>query len=163
MGTQLYLPPHMRQSVNRAELQAVIDVVRKYKHQRHAVAVATDFAYVHDGLQGKAMQWEAQGWVTTHPLVINVDLWEEVLAILLTSNCEFKWVKVPSHVSVDGNEKADHLAEQGRNMSPLYLTVRRAIQVPPPPPMRRLMGDESGPGTWVEITPLFNRMISHQC
>ena len=32
--------------------------------------------------------------------------------------------KVPSHVVIEGNEKVDQLAEKGRKMSPLCLTVR---------------------------------------
>ena len=58
-----YLSPHLRQSVKRAELQAVIDVVDRYKSRPISVAVATDFAYVHDGLQGRALQWNPARWV----------------------------------------------------------------------------------------------------
>jgi ribonuclease HI len=49
--------------------------------------------------------------------VVSVDLWEEVLEILLFSTCIFKWVKVPSNVDIEGNERADQLAEKGRNIS----------------------------------------------
>ena len=33
---------------------------------------------------------------------------------------EVKWVKVPSHVNVMGNEQANTLANQGRIVKPLY-------------------------------------------
>ena len=133
-----YLPPHLRQSINRAELQAVIDVVHRYRHRTLSVAVATDSAYVHDGVQGNALQWKASGWVTARRPVINVDLWDEMLETLLHSTCMFRSVKVPSHVDIAENEKADRLAEQGTKMSPLYNTVRRAVRPPvhpPPPPL----------------------------
>ena len=79
-NTALISPPHLRQSINRAELQAVIDVVHRYRHRALLVAVATDSAYVHDGLQSKALQWKASGWITTRGPVINIDLWDETLA-----------------------------------------------------------------------------------
>ena len=129
-----YLPPHLRQSINRAELQAVIDVLHRYKHRALSVAVATDSAYVHDGLQGKALQWKAAGWVTARGPGINVDLWDEMLEALVHSTSRFRWVKVPSHVDIAENEKADKVAEQGRKMSPLYNTVHRAVCHPVTPP-----------------------------
>ena len=152
-------PPHLRQSINRAELQAVIDVVHHYRHRTLSVAVATDSAYVHDGLQGKAMQWKAASWVTARGPVINVDLWEEILDKLLHSTCKFRWVKVPSHVDIAENEQADRLAERGKKLSPLYNTVHRAVRQPvtPPcsPPALRICADASaGPHMRVEITPL---------
>ena len=139
-----FLPLRLRQSVNRAELQAVTDVVKKYKHQPQSVAVATDSADVHDGVQSKALQWKALRWITTHGPVVNLDLWEEVLDIILSSSCTFKWIKVPSHIDIEGKERADKLAESGRSISPSYLTVRRAVQNPitPPPPLPR----EDAPG-----------------
>ena len=98
------------------------------------MAVATDSAYVHDGPQGKALQWKAAGWVTARGPVINVDLWDEMLEALVHSTCRFRWVKVPSHVDIAENEKADKLAEQGRKMSPSYNTVHRAVRHPVTPP-----------------------------
>ena len=53
---------------------------------------------------------------------------------LVHSTCRFRWVKVPSHVDIAENEKADRLAEQGRKMSPLYNTVHRAVRHPVTPP-----------------------------
>ena len=126
------------------------------------MAGATDSAYVHDGLQGKAMQWKAAGWVTARGPVINVDLWEEILDRLLHSTCKFRWVKVPSHVDIAENEKADRLAERGKKLSPLYNTVHRAVRHPvtPPcsPPAPRICVDASiGPHMRVEITPLLQQ------
>ena len=126
------------------------------------MAVATDSAYVHDGLQGKALQWKAAGWVTARGQVINVDLWDEMLETLVHSTCRFRWVKVPSHVNIAENEKADRLAKQGRKMSPLYNTVHRAVRHPvtPPcsPPVLRIRANAStGPRTCVKITPLLQQ------
>ena len=136
--------------------------MHRYGHQTLSVAVATDFAYVHDGLQGKALQWKASGWVTARGPVINVDLWDEMLETLLHSTCMFRWVKVPSHVDIAENEKADKLAEQGRKMSPLYNTIRRTVHLPVTPPCSplalRICTDAStGPRTRVELTPLLQQ------
>ena len=105
-------------------------MVHRYRHRALLVAVPTDSAYVHDGLQSKALQWKASGWITTRGPVININLWDEMLETLLHGTCTFNWVKVPSHVDIAENEKADQLAEQGRKMSPLYNTVRRAVRPP---------------------------------
>ena len=138
-----YLPPHLRQSVNRAELQAVIDVDR-YRSRTISVAVATDSAYVHDGLQGKAVQWKAAGWVTSQGPIINVDLWIKILDKLLLAVCTFEWVKVPLHVAIEGNEEAGKLAERGRKFSPLYLNVKHQVRLPVTPPSPPLPQIEAG-------------------
>ena len=108
------------------------------------------------------MQWKAAGWVTARGPATNVDLWDEILETLVHSTCRFQWVKVPNHVDIAENEKADRLAEQGRKMSPLYNTVHRAVRHPitPPcsPPVLRIRADAStGPRTCVEITPLLQQ------
>ena len=48
------------------------------------------------------------------------------------------WIKVPSHMGLQGNERADFFAESGRKMSPLYRTARNPAP-PPPPPRTPLM------------------------
>ena len=48
--TSSYLPPQSRQSVNRAELHAVIDTIIHYSQLSMKVVVAMDSAYVHNGL-----------------------------------------------------------------------------------------------------------------
>ena len=125
-----HLPPHTRQTINRAELQAVIEVVQRYHDRNLKVAVCTDSAYVYGGVQGGAHKWRAWGWVTTWGPVTNVDLWSTLMTLLDSTLVVSDWIKVPSHVAIQGNERADKLAEQGRLSSPLYLTIRH----PPQPP-----------------------------
>ena len=76
---------------------------------------------------------------------INVDLWDEILDVLLLSSNLFEWVKVPSHVE---KEKADQLAERGRKLSPLYslirLPVRQPVTPPLSPPPRLRLGSSTG-------------------
>ena len=69
-----HLPTHKKQSINKAELTAVIESVRRTSTRRVTFAVATDSAYVYGGVQGSAIRWRAQQWVTTKGPVLNADL-----------------------------------------------------------------------------------------
>ena len=64
-----------KQSINRAEPMAVIVAVRHAHTHCHTFAVATDSSYVYGGVQGSAIKWRAQQWVTSKGPVLNVDLW----------------------------------------------------------------------------------------
>ena len=105
-----------------------------FGHQAVQVAVMTDSSYVHSGLQGNAMRWRANGWVSAQGPVTNVDLWIDLMQILDVSLAQFSWVKVPSHAGIPGNDRADELALSGRLSSPLYATVRARVPPPPSPP-----------------------------
>ena len=49
----------------------------------------------------------------------NVELWKELLTELESPHRTVQWIKVPSHVGIQGNKEADSLAEDGRLNSPL--------------------------------------------
>ena len=113
------------------------------------IAVATNSSYVFGGLQGSAIRWRAQQWVTNKGPVLNVELWVELLEMLDVARAAYEWIKVPRHVQLDGNERADTLAELGRKASPLYARANRRSHLlltlvaasperispsPPPPP-----------------------------
>ena len=61
--------------------------------------------------------------------VLNVDLWIDLLELLDQASASYEWIKVPSHVQMEGNERADALAELGRKSSPLYAKAGRQPQV----------------------------------
>ena len=61
--------------------------------------------------------------------LLNVDLWIDLLELLDQAFASYEWIKVLSHVQVEGNERADALAELGRKSSPLYARVSRQPQV----------------------------------
>ena len=50
--------------------------------------------------------------------MINVDLWIELLELLDTSVASYERIKVPSHMQLEGNERADALVELGKKSSP---------------------------------------------
>ena len=83
-------------------------------------ATATDSAYVFSGLQGTPLRWRANGWVTVHGPVTNVDLWIELMDLIDRSVALVEWIKVPSHIGISTHNRADQLAEEGRKAYPLY-------------------------------------------
>mmetsp|Transcript_94327 Transcript_94327/g.163058 ORF Transcript_94327/g.163058 Transcript_94327/m.163058 type:complete len:204 (-) Transcript_94327:177-788(-) len=52
----------------------------------------------------------------TGKMVGNVDLWQAIQEALKDKTAETNWVKVPSHVDIEGNEKADEFAKEWKNM-----------------------------------------------
>ena len=50
----------------------------------------------------------------------NVDLWIRALDLVDKVTATVKWIQVPSHTDILGNERADVLVEEGRVSSPLY-------------------------------------------
>ena len=113
--------------------------VRRTVTRKATFAVATDSSYVFCGVQGSAVRWRAQHRVTSKGPVLNVDLWIELLELLDTAVPSYEWIKVPSHVQLKGNERADALAEIGRKSSPLYAqaghhpqTLLTPVAVSPP-------------------------------
>ena len=54
------------------------------------------------------------GWRTKKGQTIkNVDLWQQMDEELQKRQAAQEWVKVPSHVDLEGNEHADKLADEG--------------------------------------------------
>ena len=62
--------------------------------------------------------------------VSKVQLWKELLQHLDSTFQDILWIKIPSHVNVEGNEQADTLANNGRLSNPLYPT-RKTPKVHP--------------------------------
>ena len=120
-----HLPVGKKQTINRAELMAVIVAVKRTHTRQHSFAVATDSSYVYGGVEDSAIKWRAQHWVTNKGPVLNVDLWINLLELLDLASTNYEWIMVPSHVQVEGNERADTLAELGRKSSPLYARAGR--------------------------------------
>ena len=96
------------------------------------LATATDSVDVSSGVQGSALKWRANSWVTAQGPVTNVDMWIRLMILIDQSKAHLAWIKVPSHMGLQGYERADFLAEAGRKMSLLYRTARNPA--PPPPP-----------------------------
>ena len=113
-----FVPDDYRQTNNSAELLAVIRALRIFS--TGDIAICTDSQYVVLGATGAARRWRLRGWVGSSGPVSNVPLWEQLLAALDENPRTVHWVKVPSHVTVEGNNEADRLADQGRQLHPRF-------------------------------------------
>jgi ribonuclease HI len=96
---------------NRMELTAVIRALEALK-RRCRIRVYTDSQYVQKGISEWISSWKRRGWRTAdRKPVKNVDLWQELDALVRTHDIEWHWVR--GHSGHDGNERADALANRG--------------------------------------------------
>ena len=134
-----YVPVHFRQTNNTAELLAVVRALQILSFGK--VAICTDSEYVFLGATGAARRWKLRGWTGSSGPVSNVPLWELLLDTLSAHTGSIKFIKVPSHVDILGNNEADRLAEQGRlshPRCPVLKTPSRDFTMPTyTPPTKR--------------------------
>ncbi len=94
---------------NEMELKAVVEALKAVAGKAKAVEIYTDSKYVVEGAKGWVFGWAKNGWVTKAKTdVLNKDLWQELLPLL--GRFEIEWHKVPGHVGIIGNERADTVA-----------------------------------------------------
>lgn len=94
---------------NRMELTAVIEALKALK-EPCSVTLTTDSKYVCDAInQEWVYNWKRNGWRKADKKpALNVDLWEELLALMEKHNVKFVWVK--GHNGNAYNERCDKLA-----------------------------------------------------
>jgi ribonuclease HI len=96
---------------NRMELTAPIEALASLK-QPCAVTIYTDSQYLRNGISSWIANWKARGWRTAdHMPVKNIDLWQRLDALVQQHRVSWRWVK--AHAGVEGNERADALANRG--------------------------------------------------
>ena len=117
-----HVPPSLTN--NTAELYAALQAIKLFPGGK--LAICTDSALVFLGASGKAHKWALNNWVGSKGPLSNVALWKELLTELDSPSRDIKWIKVPSHVGIQGNEEADSLAEIGRLSSPLLADSKAA-------------------------------------
>lgn len=94
---------------NEMELQAVVEALKALDSTTKQVAIYTDSKYVVEGATGWVFGWLKNNWQTKAKTdVLNKALWQELLPLLNTY--EIEWHKVPGHVGIVGNERADTIA-----------------------------------------------------
>jgi len=97
---------------NRMELTAVIEALAAVKQPGSRIVIHTDSQYVKLGITTWLAQWEQRGWKTSgRKPVKNVDLWQRLAQLAARHRVEWRWV--PGHAGVEGNERADQLANRG--------------------------------------------------
>ena len=98
---------------NRMELLAVIAALGSLK-RRCTVTLYTDSAYVKNGITAWIHNWKARGWRTAAKAPVkNVDLWQQLDALVSGGGHTIHWHWVRGHAGHEGNEHADALANRG--------------------------------------------------
>ena len=93
---------------NRMELTAAIRALQALKGPCE-VRLHTDSKYMIDGITGWVFGWQRNGWRTAaRKPVLNVELWQELLAATRPHRIEWIWVK--GHDGHPENERVDALA-----------------------------------------------------
>lgn len=94
---------------NRMELLAVIKGLSALKENCN-VEIYTDSAYVCNAfVQNWVQSWQLNGWKTANKTpVANMDLWQELLALIKNHNVHFN--KVKGHADNELNNLCDKLA-----------------------------------------------------
>lgn len=98
-----------RTTNNEMELTAVVEALTAVAKKHPTVAIYTDSKYVVEGATGWVFGWVKNGWQTKAKTdVSNKALWQALLPLL--KQVEIVWHKVPGHVGIVGNERADTIA-----------------------------------------------------
>ncbi len=96
---------------NRMELKAAIEALKALKRPC-SLTLYTDSKYVQNGIQQWIKGWKAKGWKTAAKKPVkNVDLWKELDEHVGKHDISWQWVK--GHAGIEGNERADQLANKG--------------------------------------------------
>lgn len=94
---------------NEMELRAVVVALRSLPQEVKQAAVYTDSKYVVEGATGWVFGWMKNGWKTkTGSDVLHKEVWQELITLL--AKVKIDWHKVPGHVGIIGNERADTIA-----------------------------------------------------
>lgn len=94
---------------NEMELRAVVEALKNVPDTKVVAEIYTDSKYVVEGATGWTFGWMKNGWKTkTGGEVSHKELWQEL--ILLLKKVKVEWHKVPGHVGIIGNERADTIA-----------------------------------------------------
>lgn len=94
---------------NRMELTAVLTALRLLK-EPCTVELYSDSKYVVDAIdKGWLYGWQKKGWIKADKkLVLNVDLWQQLLPELARHDVHLHWVK--GHAENEKNNRCDQLA-----------------------------------------------------
>ena len=101
----------MESTNNRMELTAVIKGLEAIK-KPCKIEITTDSKYVLSGITEWMPNWKKRNWRTARKKpVLNVDLWQQLDALVQQHDIEWHWVK--GHSGHPENEIADELANRG--------------------------------------------------
>ena len=103
----------METTNNRMELTATIEALNTLKKPCR-VRLSTDSKYVMEGITTWIHDWKKRGWKTAAKKPVkNADLWQALEAA--TKRHDIEWVWVKGHSGHPENERADALAQMGKD------------------------------------------------
>jgi ribonuclease HI len=98
-----------RTTNNEMELKAVVEALKQVPKKVVSVEIYTDSKYVVEGATAWTFGWSKNGWKTKNGNdVLHKALWQELVDLL--QRIDVTWYKVPGHVGIIGNERADTIA-----------------------------------------------------
>lgn len=96
---------------NRMELSAAIEALKALRRSSR-VTLYTDSTYMIQGITEWMPNWKKRGWKTSAKKPVkNDDLWQELDRLVAKHEIDWRWVR--GHTGVEGNERADYLANLG--------------------------------------------------
>jgi ribonuclease HI len=105
---------------NEMELKAVVEALKRVPVGTKEIKIYTDSKYVVEGATGWTFGWMKNGWKTkTGSDVLHKEIWQELISLLKQVTVE--WHKVPGHVGIIGNERADTIASDLGEEKPVSL------------------------------------------
>lgn len=93
---------------NRMEMMGAIEALRALKRDRVSILICSDSRYLIDCCSKWMPGWKRRGWTRRDGALKNVDLLQELDALLTQHDVHWQWVA--GHAGVPGNERADALA-----------------------------------------------------
>jgi len=114
---------------NEMELRAVIEALKVVQDSDEVCEIYTDSKYVVQGSTGWIFGWLKNGWKTkAESDVLNKELWQELLPLL--KKVKIEWNRVPGHVGIIGNERADTIASDfaAKGTFDLYSGAKEAYE-----------------------------------
>ncbi len=104
-----------RTTNNRMELTAAISALEALKRPCK-VQLHTDSKYLRDGVTQWMGNWKRNGWRTAGKSPVkNEDLWRRLDEAIARHEIDWRWVR--GHAGDAMNERADKLADRGREMA----------------------------------------------
>ena len=113
-----FLPVNELQTNIRGELRAALSALQGHIPGTKSL-ICPDCQLVVDGVLGLAQRWRRHNWRNTTGDVAHADPWAQILELTERYGTKIKWIHIPSHIGIRGNEKADQLADLGSRKSPL--------------------------------------------
>ena len=117
--TAAYIPLDEEQTNIRGELRASLHALERHRLGERSV-ICPDCELIVKGVLEWAQRWRRHNWTNTKGPMQHRDLWEQILTITERLGELVKWLHTPLHIEIPRNSRADHLADVGRQKSPLH-------------------------------------------